>query len=189
DPRSEAPAMPRPEPVAAPVAQPPASDPATEAEARGHARGLAEGLARARAEAEADRAAQAALQLAFAHLDTQLAEQLRQRLTDTVVALCEHALAPLAVDEAALALRVRRAVAMLARADDERVICLHPADLTLVRAALPADWTFRPDPRLERGALRVETQGGGVEDGPREWRRAIAEALDIGGPEALEDEA
>jgi flagellar assembly protein FliH len=30
---------------------------------------------------------------------------------------------------------------------------------------------------LERGALRVEAANGGVEDGPAQWRQAIAEAL------------
>jgi flagellar assembly protein FliH len=30
---------------------------------------------------------------------------------------------------------------------------------------------------LERGALRVETTGGGVEDGPAQWRAALNEAL------------
>ena len=34
-----------------------------------------------------------------------------------------------------------------------------------------------PDPALERGALGSRAPNGGVEDGPAQWRRAIAEAL------------
>ena len=110
-------------------------------------------------------------------LDEVLAEQLRQRLRDTVAALCESAIAPLALDEEALIHRIERAVALFSRADDERVIRLHPEDIALLSPRFAADWQVVPDPSLERGALRVESQGGGVEDGPELWRRAIAEAL------------
>ncbi len=108
---------------------------------------------------------------------------LRQRLLATVVALCEAALAPLALDMPALARRVERAAALFMRADDERVIRLNADDLAVVRDLLPPDWAFVPDPALERGALRVETRSGGLaaggaEDGPTQWRQAIAEALD-----------
>ncbi len=162
---------------------PPAPEPAEAADpvAAAWAEGYAHGTREARAEAEAALAAQAdahaALDLSFARLDAELAETLRQRLQDTVMALCEATLVPFALDPAVLAKRTERAVAMLARADDERVIRLHPADLALVAPRLPADWTLSPDPALERGALRVETQSGGVEDGPAQWRRALAEAF------------
>ena len=66
---------------------------------------------------------------------------------------------------------------MLARADDERVLRLHPDDLALIAGQLPEGLPVLADPVLERGGLRVETSNGGVEDGPEQWRRAIAEAL------------
>jgi flagellar assembly protein FliH len=66
---------------------------------------------------------------------------------------------------------------MLSRADDDRTIRLHPDDWALIGPQLPKDWKISPDPSLERGALRVETQNGGVEDGPAQWRRALAEAF------------
>jgi len=113
----------------------------------------------------------------FAKLDAALAEDLRRKLHETVVALSEAALSPLALDAGALARRVEAAVAMFVRADDERVIRLHPDDLTLVAGKLPANWQFVPDPALDRGALRVETASGGIEDGPQQWREAITEAL------------
>ncbi|MBA3056277.1 MAG: flagellar biosynthesis protein, partial [Sphingomonadales bacterium] len=161
----------------APEPPPEAADPVAVAWAEGYAHGTRE----ARAEAEAAQAEQAqahaALDLSFARLDAELAETLRERLQDTVMALCEATLVPFALDPAVLARRTERAVTMLARADDERVIRLHPADLALVAPRLPAEWTLSPDPALERGALRVETQSGGVEDGPAQWRRALAEAF------------
>ncbi|MFM5917225.1 MAG: FliH/SctL family protein [Novosphingobium sp.] len=158
----------------------PAPDPATEA-----ASAWAEGHAAGRAEAEnecaaliAERdAAQAKLKLTLARLDAEQEELLRSRLYATIEALCEASLAPLQLDRDALLARVKRAAAMLARADDERVLRLHPDDMALIGAMLPDGLEVRPDPALERGALRLESANGGVEDGPAHWRRAIAEAL------------
>lgn len=152
-------------------------DPVAVAWAEGYARGsedAREQIVEAMA-AEAD--ARAGLDLAFTRLDAEMAEALRQQLQDTVMALCEATLVPYALDVEALSARVERAVAMLSRADDDRVIRLHPEDLQLVSPRLPKDWKISPDPALERGALRVETQNGGVEDGPAQWRRALAEAF------------
>ena len=152
-------------------------DPVAQAWDEGYAAGSAEASAVAAADAEDNARAHAAITLSFARLDLQMAEDLRQKLLITVEALCEAAIAPLALDKAALAVRVERAAAMLARADDERVLRLHPDDFKLVARHLPAGLEVLPDPALERGALRVETASGGVEDGPEHWRRAISEAL------------
>lgn len=152
-------------------------DPLALAWAEGHAAGVAETRSSADANAQAEAQARNALSLSFARLDADLAERLRQKLHETVVALCEETLRPLAVDRPALARRVETAVAMFARADDERVIRLNPADLELMADYLPKDWNFQADPALVPGALRVETASGGVEDGPEQWREAIIEAL------------
>ncbi|HUD28336.1 MAG TPA: FliH/SctL family protein [Novosphingobium sp.] len=157
-----------------------APDPAAEAYARGYAEGHAQALEEAEAHAAAAEATRGALALSFARLDAVLEEDLRLRLRDTVAALCEAALAPLAIDEAALARRIERAVAMLARADDERVLRLHPEDMAMVSERLPAEWNVVTDAALERGTVRVEGAMGGVEDGPASWRMAIAEALHEG---------
>lgn len=159
-------------PVPAPL------DPLAAAHDAGFAAGIAAGRAEGLAHGEAARECRDRLGFSFARLDVELAETLRQRLHATVVALCEAALAPLALDVPALVRRIERAAAMFMRADDERVIRLNPDDLAVVQGLLPPDWTFLPDPALTRGALRVETQSGGVEDGPVQWRQAIAEALD-----------
>ena len=60
-------------------------------------------------------------------------------------------------------------------ADDSADPAIVASDL--VGKRLPEGLDVLPDPALERGALRVETQNGGVEDGPAHWRAAIAEAL------------
>ena len=152
-------------------------DPVAEGYSRGFEAGYHQAMSAARAKAEADADAAQKLGLAFARLDAALEEELRLRLRDTVAALCEAAIAPLAIDEAALLRRVKAAAGMLARADDERVIRLHPDDMELICAQLPEDWVVEPDASLERGTIRVEAANGGVEDGPATWRHAIGEAL------------
>ncbi len=163
------------QPVPVPKATP--DDPLADAFAAGFTSGHAEAQAKAEQQAAEDAAAKERLALAFAKLDATLAEELNQRLHDTVAALCEAAIAPLALDREALESRVRRAVTMLARADDERVIRLNPEDIAFLAPVLSEDWTLREDASLQRGALRVECANGGVEDGPEQWRQAIAEAL------------
>ena len=164
-------ALPLPSPVA------PAADPVASAWAEGYAEGAATAEAQAQALADRHAASLGRIDLAFARLDTEHEEALRQRLHETVTALCEAAIAPLALDAEALARRAARAAAMLARADDCRTLRLHPDDIALIAARLPEGLVVEPDPALARGALRMETQAGGIEDGPGQWHRAIAEAL------------
>ena len=155
------------------------ADPLARAWSEGHAAGLAEARAEAEARAAADAEARGQIELALARLDAEQTEELRQRLLATVEALCEATIAPLALDRAALTERVARAATMLARADDDKVLRLHPADLALVARNLPEGLQTIADPAIERGALRIESASGGVEDGPAHWRRAIAEALSL----------
>lgn len=171
----DAPAPPPPPDPAPPPPEP--VDPIGLAWQEGFNAGLAEAHEEAAALAAKAEAARDKLALSFARLDAALEEELRQRLRETVAALCENAIAPLALDVDALARRVEKAVSMLSRADDDRVIRLNPEDIALVSDRLAADWNVLPDPALPRGSLRVETATGGVEDGPEQWRRAIAEAL------------
>jgi len=153
------------------------ADPVADAWADGHAAGLAEAQAEAAALRTAEEESRQRIELALARLDAEQQEALRQRLVETVTALCNAALAPLAIDPDLLAERAHRAAAMLARADDAAVLRLHPDDLALVAKQLPEGLPVEPDPALERGNLRLEGQAGGIEDGPAQWRRALAEAL------------
>ena len=157
---------------------PPAlGDPLALAYDEGRAAGRAEATSEVNQAAETERRDLTKIELALARLDAEQAEQLRQKLVATVAALCEASIAPFALDPEMLAVRAARAAAMLARADDERVLRLHPADLKLVAPRLPGGLAVLEDPALERGALRIESSSGGVEDGPEHWRRAIAEAV------------
>lgn len=167
----ETPPVPQPEPDRAP------EDPAVTAYADGFAAGVGKGQLEAMERERIETASREALALSIARLDRDMQEELRQRLRETVAALCEAAIAPLALDEAALEARIERAVSMLARIDDERIIRLHPDDLALVAPRLSGDWEVQPDPLLTRGAIRVEARNGGVEDGPEQWRQTIEEAL------------
>lgn len=175
--------------IAAPLAELPEIEPEDEADeaepqdpfAQGWAEGYAKGLGDAQ-EAAAQliaeqETAREKIEFALGRLDAAMQAELQDRLRETVIALCEQAIAPAAIDPVALTRRVEVAAAMLARAEDQRVIRLHPEDLALIAARLPEDWHFEPDATLERGALRVEGATGGVEDGPEQWRRAINEAL------------
>jgi flagellar assembly protein FliH len=157
--------------------EPEPGDPLTLAWEDGYAAGLTEAQTAARAQAETEASARERIELALARFDGELAEALRQKLFVTVTALCEAAIAPLALDQEALIARVARAADMLARADDDKRLRLHPDDLALVAGRLPESLAVEPDPALERGALRFETSSGGIEDGPAHWRRAIAEAI------------
>lgn len=159
------------------VSTEPRIDPVAEA----YERGLAEGEAACRAALEdefaAREAARGRIEASLARLDGDCLAAMRETLRQTVLALCESAVLPLALDRDGLAARIDTALAMLTRAQDERVVLLHPEDLALLDGRLPEAVQFRADLSVERGGLRIETQDGGIEDGPSQWRRILAEAL------------
>ena len=160
-----------------PPTQPVETDPVADA----YASGYRDGQAAARAEAEEamqrERHERAMIELAFARFDADSALALRENLRATVMALCEDAILPFALDRDGLTRRIETAAAMFQRRHDERTILLHPDDLELVKDNVSEGLDLKPDPTVERGGLRVETEDGGVEDGPEQWRRAIEEAL------------
>jgi flagellar assembly protein FliH len=155
----------------------PKPDPVIEAYERGFSEGSAHAM-EAAILAEREREAQrGAIELAFAQFDEHSESELRERLRQTVLALCEATILPVAIDPAGLAARVEKATGMLQRAHDERRVLLNPEDLALVGDRLPAGLAVEPDPSVERGGLRIETADGGIEDGPAQWRRILAEAF------------
>jgi flagellar assembly protein FliH len=143
--------------------------------------GFKEGYNAARSEFEAkleeERAGRANIETAFARFDSDSERLLRDRILATVHSLCEEAVLPLALDADGLARRVDAAAAMLQRKHDERVIHVHPDDLKLIQDNVADDLKLISDKTVERGGLRVETENGGVEDGPEQWRRALAEVF------------
>jgi flagellar assembly protein FliH len=163
----------------APAAKEAAAEPDPIAEA--YERGFADGSAYAReaalrSERERD-AERGAIELAFAQFDEHSEAELRERLRQTVLALCEETILPVALDAEGLAARIAKATEMLQRAQDERRVLLNPADLALVKDRLPKGLTVEAEPTVERGGLRIETPDGGIEDGPAQWRRILGEAF------------
>jgi flagellar assembly protein FliH len=157
-------------------------EPKVDVEAEAFRRGFAEGSAQARRDAEeAERerdSRRTAIELAFARWDEASAAQLSERLRQTVLALCEATVLPLAIEPEGLATRIEKATAMLQRSLDERRVLLNPEDLAFVAGRLPEGLTIEPDASVERGGLRIETSDGGIEDGPAHWRRILAEAFE-----------
>lgn len=155
----------------------PEEDPVQRAFADGYSQGSEDARRAAQVEMAEIDAARHRIETALVRLEDKLVHQLQDRLRQTVLSLCDTVLAGVSIDADALSRRVSAAAAMLARADDARVIRLHPEDLALVHSRLPESWHCEPDSGLERGAIRVEGAHGGVEDGPEQWRRAIEDAL------------
>lgn len=155
----------------------PIPDPEMEAYARGYAEGLAHAEEQAKATERERDERRAAIELAFARFDEQSAIELRERLRQTVHALCEEVIVPLSLDADLLSERVEKAAAMLQRAQDDQCVLLNPDDVPLVEGRLSPALSIRADPSVERGALRIETEDGGIEDGPIQWRRILAEAF------------
>ena len=60
---------------------------------------------------------------------------------------------------------------------DPEKVADHTGVTATFGAPLAPGLTLVPDATIERGALRIDTEDGGVEDGPGQWRQAIAEAL------------
>lgn len=152
-------------------------DPVADAFARGKEEGRAAAMAEAAAQRAEEDAAREEIRLAFARFDQDSAKALRERLQATVRALCEDAVLPLALDIDNLARRVEAAAALLQRKTDERIIRLNPNDHALVLPLVDPQLKLLADPAVERGGLRIDTDDGGVEDGPTQWRQAIAEAI------------
>lgn len=159
----------------------PEPDPAADALARAFADGEATG--RMAAEAAADTRAEAAatrqrsLRLAFRTLDQAARDVLAEDLADTVMALCDAALAGAAIDRDALIARCHAAARRIGGAAEALTLHLHPEDIAALDAEALAGWQVIPDPALERGGVLIEGADGAVSDGPVEWRRAIAAGL------------
>lgn len=168
-----------PEPAARPEPEPEPepAEPAVDALAQAFARGEAAGRAAAEAEAAAEAARQRTLRLAFRALDEAALAALSQDLADTVIALCNGALAGAALDRDALLARCEVAARRIGGAAATLRLHLHPDDIAVIGAEALAGWTVMPDPALERGGVLIEGADGAVSDGPADWRRAIAAAV------------
>ncbi len=139
--------------------------------------GVAAGRAAAEAELATREEARAGLSLALARLDEGLGQQLADRLAQAVMGLCQATMAPYAIDPAALQRRCIAAAGMVGEGIINASLRLHPDDIDLLDRGFASTWHIVPDGALERGTLVFDTAEGAVEDGPAQWRAALAEAL------------
>jgi flagellar assembly protein FliH len=128
-------------------------------------------------QADAASAASSMIELSFARAASEQATELSMQLRDAVVALCGSVIDLAAIEPDALNRRIDVATALLQRADDDRLVRLHPDDLALVESRLVPGTRTLADQSLERGTVRIDTPAGGIEDGPAGWRRAIEAAV------------
>ncbi len=142
-------------------------------------RGLAQGRAESAAQAEAEVGERRKLGIALRTLEQEMRDQFAAMLAETVKALCSASFAPIALDKELLQSRCVRAATMLDEAQDAITLRLNPDDIARIDPEFADSWTIAPDPDLPQGELRVEGRDGAVLDGPQEWARALAEALEI----------
>jgi flagellar assembly protein FliH len=142
-----------------------------------YTRGMAAGRAAVEAEFAARDQARTGLSLSLARLDEALGEQLADRLAQTVMGLCQAAMAPYAIDPAMLQRRCIAAAGVVGEGIIDASLRLHPDDIDLLDRGFASTWHIEPDGALERGTLVFDMAEGAVEDGPAQWRAALAEAL------------
>ncbi len=142
-----------------------------EAEQRGREAALAE------MEAEGQIARTLALKLK--RMDDSMQEQLSTRLAETVCALCEATLAPMALDPDALQKRCVDAASLVGEGIIDASLRLHPDDIALLDPGFAATWHIVGDAGLERGSVQFDMAEGAVRDGPAQWRLALREALGL----------
>lgn len=143
--------------------------------AKGREQGLAEAAA-AESQAAVERRR---LGSGLRRMDEEMIEHLGRELTETIAVLCEATLAPLALDRTLLAVRCEKAAALLGAHSAGQVLYLNSEDISQLDNEFAANWDIKPDPALERGALRIESADGGISDGPAQWRATLAEGLGL----------
>lgn len=155
----------------------PSPSPAPDRLAEAFEEGEASGRAAAAAEFRAEQETQRGLRLNFRSLDQAAMDSLASELSNTVIALCEAAIAGFAPDPQNLLQRCHEAARRMGSAAAECALHLHPQDIDLIAPETLEHWRIVPDPSVERGGLRFEGGEGAISDGPAEWRRAIAAAI------------
>jgi len=144
-----------------------------------YAEGERAGRAAALAEIEQQASAHGRLKSALADFDSAFTERLSERLSQTVLALCEATLVPLTTDPDALQRRCIAAAGAVGEGIIDASLRMHPDDIALLDPAFAATWHLVQDTELERGTIVFDMPEGAVRDGPEEWRSALREALGL----------
>lgn len=134
-------------------------------EAEAFAQGYESGREAAEQELAAQRDAVAALAQSLEALRPLPPQQLALLLAETVDRLVRQLVGEVGIDPVLLLSRAQAAAALLGGAAGAARMRLHPEDMALLAdAALPV--AVEADPALERGAIRIETAAGWIEDSP-----------------------
>lgn len=143
--------------------------------------GRLQGLADAGQLAGKETAERRKLGSSLRRMDEEMTQALGGHLSEAIVALCEATLAPLALDRDLLATRCQKAARLLGDTHNDSVLRLNPDDIAALDGEFLQSWNISPDPDLPQGALRIESAGGGISDGPDQWRAALRETLGLVG--------
>lgn len=136
------------------------------------------GRAAAEEEVSIEENAREALRSSFEMLDKSTRSALAQYLAETVAELCEQLIGEHLVNSSALSTRCSKIAESIGDSAAECVLHIHPSDAPLLDPNWAERWTIKPDASLNRGTLQLESADGLLCDGPDEWRRAIAIALE-----------
>lgn len=142
-------------------------------------RGRAQGLAEAAEASNRESTERRKLGSALRKLDGEMVERLSVEMSETIAVLCEATLAPLTLDTGLLQTRCANAARLLGERQADRVLHLCPQDTTALDADFATQWVILPDTTLEPGSLRIEQAGGGISDGPAQWRAQLQQALGL----------
>lgn len=150
--------------------------------AQARASGFADGMAAAMADAAAARARDEQLLRSMAdalracgHVDR---DALAERLRHAVLALVTRLVGEAGVSAELLQQRIAAAIDLITDGTDRASVRLHPADMALVRDALPPGISPVADPAMARGSFAIESPATVVEDGPELWLEQLGDALD-----------
>lgn len=117
------------------------------------------------------------LKLNVIALDESTREALSDQLRQTVLSLCDGLLETVAIEPDALESRCRKAAERLGSLNETLHLQINPLDLEILGAAPVQSWKVESDEALPRGTIRLFDRDGAVEDGPAQWRVAIAKAI------------
>jgi flagellar assembly protein FliH len=159
-------------------ASPETPDPIAAARSEGFAAGMAaaERMAAERGEADAQALAEiAGLLQMMSGFDR---DALASRLRETVMFLVTRLVGEVGVSADLLNQRIEAAAALIADSAELAQLRLNPADLALVDGHQPDRVTLVGDESIGRGGFRIETRSGAIEDGPANWLKQLAAALD-----------
>jgi len=155
----------------------PRDDALAQARSEGFAQGYAEAECVAKAALSENQDQFRRLRLGFQQLDASAREALASDLEATVHALCAQVLGDYALNREALITRCNAAARKLGAGPADLNLHLNPETRAALDEAALASWTVLEDATLAPGALRLTSADGAVRDGPDDWARAIAEAL------------